>query len=262
MRTAARQAQAVPAREASFRQLYLNQWGTTAAPRWLPLAAWDACAAPGSTIDAGAGVSPRRAFLGLDLASTTDLTALVTVIEDGDELDVRADFWCPDDNLAERSRRDHVPYELWAKQGHLTATPGNTVDYSFIEARIHALMATHEVVEVAVDPWNARPLLAKLAQDQVPAIAVAQTMAGLTAASKELERRILSRTLRHDGHPILRWCVGNTVADVDGNGNLKPSKKRSHERIDGVSALVTALARALVQTKTTSAYEEHRLVVV
>jgi phage terminase large subunit-like protein len=262
LRTAALQARAVPAREATFRQLYLNQWGTTAAPRWLPLAAWDACVAPGSTISDGAAMSPRRAFLGLDLASTTDLTALVTVIEDGDDLEVRADFWCPEDNLAERGRRDHVPYELWAKQGHLTPTPGNTVDYSFIEARIHALMAAHEVVEVAVDPWNARPLLAKLAQDQVPAIAVAQTMAGLTAASKELERRILSRTLRHDGHPILRWCVGNTVADVDGNGNLKPSKKRSHERIDGVSALVTALARALVQPRTTSAYEEHRLVFV
>jgi phage terminase large subunit-like protein len=253
----------VPGREPAFRQLYLNQWGTTSALRWLPLAAWDACAAPGSTIAEGAAPSPRRAYLGLDLSSTTDLTALVALLPDDEGgYDVRAEFWCPEDNLAARGQRDHVPYELWAKQGHLTATPGNTVDYSFIEARIHALMAEYAVAEVAVDPWNARQLLAKLHGEGVPVIAVDQTMASLTSASKELERLILSRTLRHDGHPILRWCISNAVADVDGNGNMKPSKKRSHERIDGVSALVTALARALVQTKTTSAYEEHRLVVV
>jgi phage terminase large subunit-like protein len=136
------------------------------------------------------------------------------------------------------------------------------VDYSFIEARIHALMREFEVVEVAVDPWNARPLLAKLHQDGVPVIAVDQTMAKLTTPSKELERLVLSGALRHDANPVMRWCIANAVADVDGNGNLKPSKKRSHERIDGVSALVTALARALVQDRATSAYEEHRLVVV
>ena len=163
-----------------------------------------------------------------------------------DGYDVRAEFWCPADFIAERSRADRVPYELWVKQGYLTATQGNVVDYSAIEARIHALMAELDVVELAVDPWNARGLVAKLQQDGVPAVEVAQTMANLTSASKELEKLVLSRRLHHDGHPVLRWNISNAVADVDGNGNVKPSKKRSHERIDGVSALVTALARALV----------------
>jgi phage terminase large subunit-like protein len=117
------------------------------------------------------------------------------------------------------------------------------------------------VAEIAVDPWNARGLVAKLQQDGLPAVEVPQTMANLTSASKELEKLVLSGTIRHDGHPVLRWCVSNAVADGDGNGNIKPSKKRSHERIDGVSALVTALARALV-ARTGSVYDTRPPMVV
>jgi phage terminase large subunit-like protein len=102
---------------------------------------------------------------------------------------------------------------------------------------------------------------ARLVTDGVPAVEVAQTLGNLTTASKAFERLILSRQLRHDGHPVLRWCVGNAVADVDGNGNLKPSKNRSGEKIDGVSALVTALARALV-TQTGSVYDQRGVVTI
>jgi phage terminase large subunit-like protein len=261
LRTAALQAKQVPAREASFRQLYLNQWGIASASRWLSLEAWDACQTsvetPGGHDSARGAISasPRRVFLGLDLSTTTDLTALVIVAPTEDGYTVKAEFWAPADQLAERARRDRVPYALWAEQGYLTATQGNIVDYSAVETRLHALMREYDVIEVAVDPWNARGLIAKLQQDGIPAVEVAQTMANLTSASKELEKLVLSRRLRHDGHPILRWCIGNAVADVDGNGNLKPSKKRSHERIDGVSALVTALARALVHPNPGSVYD-------
>jgi phage terminase large subunit-like protein len=260
MRTAARQAKEVPAREASFRQLYLNQWGTAAAARWLPLAAWDACAhcaQPGGS----APTRSRRAFVGLDLSTTVDLSALIVLLPAADGgYDVRAEFWCPADHIAERGRRDRVPYPLWAQQGYLHATPGNIVDYTFIAKRLHALMAELDVAEVGVDPWNARGFIAQLQADGIPAVEVAQTMANLTTASKELEKLVLSGRLRHDGHPILRWCVSNAVADVDGNGNLKPSKKRSHERVDGVSALVTGLARALVAP--TGVYDQRQPMLV
>lgn len=244
MQTAARQAKEVPGREQAFRQLYLNQWGTAAAARWLALAAWDACRVdPEGEED----LTGRRVFLGLDLSTTTDLSALAIVLpEEEGGYTVRAEFWCPRDNLADRARRDRVPYPLWVQQGHLTATPGNSVDYARIEARVYELMAQCDVAAVAIDPWNARDLTTRLGQQGVPVVEVPQTMANLTSASKALETLVLSRKLRHDGHPILRWCVSNAVADVDANGNLKPSKKRSHERIDGVSALVTALARAVV----------------
>jgi phage terminase large subunit-like protein len=229
--------------------LYLNQWGTAAAARWLPLEAWDACA-----VSLGADTAGRRVFLGLDLASTRDLTALVVVLPTDDGVDVRTEFWVPADTIAERERTDRVPYRLWVEQGWLRATPGNITDYSFIEARIHELMAALDVAECGADPWNAKHLIAKLQQDGVPIVPVEQTMRNLSDASKALEKLVLSRRIRHEGNPVMRWCVSNAVADVDGNGNLKPSKKRSPEKIDGVSALVTALARAVVAT--TSVYDE------
>lgn len=260
-RIAAQQAREIPGRQASFRTLYLNQMFAGGESRWLALASWDACTgsaeAQGGDFEQGGAisVSPRRAFIGLDLSTTIDLSALIIVLPTEDGYEIKAEFWCPADHIAERSRRDRVPYEVWVKQGHLTATPGNTVDYTVIESRLHALMTAYDVVEIAVDPWNARDLVTRLQRDGLPAVEVPQTMSNLTSASKALETLVLSRKLQHDGHPVLRWNVSNAVADVDGNGNLKPSKKRSVERIDGVSALVTALARALVDPATTSVYD-------
>jgi phage terminase large subunit-like protein len=241
-RIAARHAKEVPGREGSFRRLYLNQWVSQQDQPWLPLAAWDACAV--ERLESPAG---RRAFLGLDLSATTDLTALVTLVADGHGgYDVTADFWCPADLIRERTRRDRVPYDTWVQQGYLHATPGNIISKDVIRARIHALMDELDVAAVAVDPWNARDLTAQLQADGVPAVEVQQTMGNLTSATKEVEVLVLSGRLRHDGHPILRWNIGNACVDSDANGNVRPSKRRSVERIDGATALVTALARAMV----------------
>lgn len=242
-------ARQIPGFAAVFRNRRLNQ-RVAADGRWLPLDAWDACR---SDLPLAAG---GPAVIGLDLSTTRDLTALVLVVPDEEGgYTVRADFWCPKDSLAERSRQDRVPYPLWAEQGYLTATAGNIVDYSFVEARVHALMRAYDVIEIAIDPWNAHNLVARWTVDGLPVVAVPQTMANLTSPSKALETLVLSGKIRHDGHPVLRWCVGNCVADTDGNGNLKPSKKRSRERIDGVAALVTALARALVAPRAGSVYD-------
>ena len=255
IRTLARQAKEIPGREQAFRQLYLNQWGTAGAARWLSLASWDACAVAGP-LPAG------PTFLGVDLSANTDLSALVTLVPDeAGGMDVRAEFWCPENRLAERARADRVPYPVWVQQGHLKATPGNAVDYTYIEARIKALMAERDVVEVAVDPWNARDLMTRLQADGVPVVKVDQTMGNLTTGAKGLETLVLSRKLRHDAHPVMRWNVSNAVVDVDGNGNVKPNKKRSHEKIDGVSALVTALSRALVR-QTGSVYDTRGVLVL
>jgi phage terminase large subunit-like protein len=249
MRIAARQAKAIPEQERAFRQLYLNQWGTAAAERWLSLAEWDAC-----KLETVPSVPGQRAYIGVDLSTTTDLSALMVLLPDGEGgFGVQAEFWCPRDHIAQRTHRDRVPYETWLSRGYLRATPGNSVDYSYVEARIHALMNLYDVAVVAVDPWNARDLTTRLKQNSVPVIEIQQTLAKLTTAAKALEMLILQRRLHHDGHPILRWCVSNCVADSDGNGNIKPSKKASHERIDGVSALVTALAQAVVQPPDVSA---------
>jgi phage terminase large subunit-like protein len=183
----------------------------------------------------------------LDLSATTDLTALVLVVPDGQgAYDVRAEFWCPDEKLTERGRSDKVPYPLWVQQGYLHVTDGRSVDYGAVEARITELMTEWEIAEIAVDPWNARDLTTRLKSAGAPVIEVAQTMANLSSGAKALETLILSSKIRHDGHPVLRWNISNAVAETDNNGNVRPSKKKSYERIDGVSALVTALSRAIL----------------
>jgi phage terminase large subunit-like protein len=218
----------------------LNQWGTAGATRWLSMPAWDKCAAVPP-------LTRRRAWLGLDLSATTDLTALVLVVPDGQSAyDVRAEFWCPDEKLTERGRSDKVPYPLWVQQGYLHVTDGRSVDYGAVEARITELMTEWEIAEIAVDPWNARDLTTRLKSAGAPVIEVAQTMANLSSGAKALETLILSGKIRHDGHPVLRWNISNAVAETDNNGNVRPSKKKSYERIDGVSALVTALSRAIL----------------
>jgi len=244
-KVAARQAREVPGREASFKKLYLNMWGTHAETRWLPMEAWDAGAEP---VDREA-LRGRRTIVGLDLSTTQDLSALVAIFpDDAGGYDVLADFWIPEAHIAQRVRRDRVPYDVWVEQGFIVATPGNVIDYGVIERRLHDLVEVDgfDVIEVAVDPWNARGLIAKLQGDGMPAVEVGQTMANLSGASKELERLVLSGRLRHAANPVLRWHVSNAVVDTDANGNLRPSKKRSTERIDGVAALVTALARASI----------------
>ena len=232
-------ARRVPGYASAYRNLRLNQ-RVAAEGRWLPLDAWDACESADLPEDG-------PAFLGLDLSSTRDLTAMVILLPDGEGgYGLRTHFWCPKDNLIERGQRDHVPYPLWAEQGHLTATPGNVVDYGYVEQAMKEAMERYDVREIAMDQHNSRQLFARWEVDQLPVIAIPQTLPGLTTASKECETLVISGKLRHDGNPVMRWCVANAVADTNADGLLKPSKKRSHERIDGVSALVTALARAMV----------------
>jgi phage terminase large subunit-like protein len=239
MRERAARAKAVPAQENIFRRLYLNQW-TEQAERWLAMAAWDACLAP-----AAAPLDGRRCFVGMDLASTKDLTALVAVFPEaggGAGFDVLPAFFCPSENIALRALRDRVPYEQWAKEGYLTATPGNVIDYEAVRATLRAWAERFSIVNIAYDPWNAIDLVTRLQeQDGFTCVAVRQGFANLSAPAKSVEKAILGKALRHDGHPILRWNVQNASVDTDATGNIRPSKSSSTERIDGLIALVLAV---------------------
>jgi phage terminase large subunit-like protein len=184
----------------------------------------------------------RRCYVGLDLSSTRDLTAQVGVFPDDDGFDVLAQFFVPTDSMRERIRRDKVPYDQWVKSGHLVATAGNTVDYERVRAELNVWAEEFDLREVAYDPWNATDLISRLEkQDGFTCVPMRQGFASLSAPTKSLEKAILSRQLRHDGHPVLRWCMGNVAVESDAAGNLKLSKKVSTERIDGAAALVMAV---------------------
>ena len=237
MRAACARAKEIPAQENAFRRLYLNQW-TEQASRWLALASWDACKTP---IDRAA-LRGRRCFVGLDLSSTTDLTAAVAVFPDGDSFDVLAHFFVPADRIMQRVTRDRVPYDQWKTDGYIDATPGPAVDYDYVRKLLNEWDDEFDVRVVAYDPWNATDLVARLEkQDGFTCAKMRQGFATLSAPSKSLEKAIVSKTLRHDGHPVLRWNIGNMSVETDAAGNIKPSKETSTERIDGGYALIMAI---------------------
>jgi len=240
MRIMATRAAEIPAQENTFRRLYLNQW-TEQASRWLSLDTWDACR----------GEVPPRAgrewYVGMDLSSTTDLTALVGISPDpdGTSYAVRALAFVPQARLRERVTRDRAPYDEWQRRGQLIVTPGNVVDYERVRVELQQWDAESAGIrEIAFDPWNATDLVQRLKDaDGFTCIPIRQGFAALSAPTKALEQAILSKTIRHDGDPVLRWCVGNVAIESDATGNIKPSKRVSTERIDSVVALVMALDR-------------------
>jgi phage terminase large subunit-like protein len=253
-----RRALASPASQNAFRQLYLNQW-VSQESRWLDMGAWMECATPLPELEG------RPCYLGLDLASVSDVAAWVAVYppEEGDEEGlwwIEPHFYVPGDNLVERGQLNRAPYGLWVQQGHLTATTGNVIDYGRIEADILAFAERHPVRQVGVDTWNAQQMAQNLMAQGLETWAVRQTFAGLSFATKGLERLVLGGQVGHGGHPVLRWMVDNVTVVRDAAENIKPDKKRSRNKIDGVVATVMALDRALRQEGTgPSVYEERGL---
>ena len=237
MRIAAARAKEIPAQENTFRRLYLNQW-TEQASRWLQMSSWDACQAP---IDRAA-LRGRKCFVGMDLSQTKDLTALVAVFPHETGYDVLPHFFVPADCIRERSNRDRVPYAEWVRQGVLQAIPGPTIDNAAVRQVLQQWAAEFDLQILAHDSWNAPALVQQLEQqDGIVCVPIRQTFPGLTAGTKSLETTVLTRQLRHDGHPVLRWCVSNVAVESDAAGNVKPSKVKSTERIDGVVALIMAV---------------------
>lgn len=238
MRIMAARAAEIPAQENTFRRLYLNQW-TEQSARWLSLDAWDACHAGTLTF------TGRACYVGLDLSTTTDLTAMVGVYPNPDgTFDVRVAAFVPEERIRERAHRDRVPYDEWVRRGWLISTPGNVVDYERLRAELRQWDTDSTVKEVGYDPWSAADLVQRLSvQDGFTCVPIRQGFASLSSPTKSLEKAVLSKTLRHDGHPVLRAHVGNVAVETDAAGNIKPSKSRSPERIDLVAALVNAIDR-------------------
>lgn len=239
MQIMAARAAEIPAQENAFRRLYLNQW-TEQESRWIALAAWDACRVPLDPRE----MAGRRCYVGLDLSTTTDLTAAVAVFpeDEGPGFSVLPQFFVPADRILARVTKDRVPYDEWARRGLLTATPGPTVDYEAVRAHLNEWAERYDVRMVAFDPWNATDLVGRLEKiDGFTCVKMRQNKATLSAPSKALEKAVLERTIRHDGHPILRWNVANASVDSDSAGNIQPSKHKSTDRIDGLYALVMAV---------------------
>lgn len=237
MRIACKRAREIPAQENTFRRLYLNQW-TEQAARWIGMPTWDACE---GVIDR-ASLKGRRCYVGLDLSTTTDLTAAVAVFPRADGFDVLAHFFIPAERIPVRVTRDRVPYDQWVKAGWMTAIPGPSIDNKRVRALLQGWDKEFNVKLIAYDPWNAHDLMADLEQaDGMTCVKVRPGYSSMSGPSKSFETALLSQRLRHDGNPVLRWNVSNLSVEHDHAGNLMPSKKLSTERIDGAVALIMAI---------------------
>ncbi|MDX1730310.1 MAG: terminase TerL endonuclease subunit, partial [Aurantimonas coralicida] len=253
LRQLAREAENRPGDREAFRQLHLNVWLDHSADPFVDMAVYDKGSAP-IDLDALAG---QPCWIGVDMSTTTDLTAVVAAFRDPNDDDgfvVLPHFFCPGDNVRARADRDGVPYVQWAADGFITPTPGNVIDYRAVEAHIRQLAERYAVAEINFDPAYAQPVMAPLADDGLPVATMRQGWVTQSPALNVLERAIVSEKLKHGAHPVLRWCFSNVAIHTDSAGNRTMHKGKSTDRIDGAVATWMAVSRAAANETTRSIY--------
>jgi len=234
----------IPSKRNGVLRLELSVW-TEQEERWIPVEVWNEGADP---IDLDR-LKGRRCYAGLDLARVRDLSALALLFppeSDGEKWEVLMRFWCPQEDIEERSRRDGVPYDAWARAGLLETTPGNSTDFGFIREAIIELGGVYDIREIAYDRIFAGEIVNDLMAEGFAMIPYGQHFGAMAAPVAEMERMLLARTLQHGGNPLLAWCASNAVVVQDAYGNRRVDKAKSTERVDGVVALLMALGRAMM----------------
>jgi len=243
VREACEQAKQNPSEENTFRQLRLCQW-VKQAVRWMPMEKWDACNGEVNPAE----LEGRICYGGLDLSSTSDITAFVLVFPpetEGGMYYVMPFFWLPEETIELRSKRDHVLYDVWQREGLFEVTEGNVIHYGFIEAFIHELGQHYNIREIAFDRWGATQMTQNLEYDGFSVVPFGQGFRDMSPPTKELMKLVLEGKIAHGGNPVLRWMMDNVTVRKDPAGNIKMDKEKSTEKIDGAVAMVMALDRAL-----------------
>lgn len=249
-------ARRMPSRESNFRNLILNQRVSQTSP-FIPRAIWVACS--GDPLPEAFEANP--VYAGLDLSARQDLTALVLVARDADNVwHVRPYFWAPAAGLAERARRDRAPYDQWQRDGYLETTPGSSVDYGFVAERLGEIMGDCDLRMVAYDRWRIDVMKKELEAKgvTVPLEPFGQGFKDMSPALDSLEAELANSRVLHGGHPVLTWCAANAIATRDPVGNRKLDKSKATGRIDGMVALAMAIGAATSREQAAgpSIYEE------
>ena len=230
--------------ENPFKQLHLNLW-TEQAIRWLSMEAWNS--PENEKPFAEDDLIGRPCFMGLDLAWTRDLNAIALVFpphgpDPAWRVIIR--FFVPEDGLRLRAQRDFVPYDQWVAQGFMLATPGNVADFRAVLEEADALARKFKPNAIAFDPYMAGTVINELSERGLQCVGVRQGYLSMALPCAELERAVMSRTFRHGANPVLTWNASNVVVTRDERGNMKPDHRKSNERIDGLQAVLTAMALA------------------
>jgi phage terminase large subunit-like protein len=249
LRTQAEGAQVRPAFQNTFKRLHLNL-RTKQTARWFDIGIWD---------DGDAAIDEERlkgrdCFGGLDLSATQDITALELVFP-GVEQDalgpidwVLSYFWMPEENVDHLTEYTHVPYRRWVDEGWIATTEGNAIDYDVVRDEILRLRKRFKIRSIGFDPWNAFQVAQELEAKGLEMVEIRQGFASLSPPSKEFERRLLRKRLRHGKNPVLRWMADVVEVRQDTNGNIrpvKPDRLKSSKRIDGIVAEIMAIERGM-----------------
>lgn len=260
LRDACREAKQNPADEITFKWLRCNMW-VSSTVAWIPDAIYMRGNEP-IDMDALAG---RDCYAGLDLSSTGDITALVLIFPPRDEEEkyvLLPHFWIPEETIPRRVKANSVPYDIWEKQGYIMSTEGNVIHYDFIEKFIMDLSEKYHILEIAVDRWNATQMIQNLEGEGFTIVPFGQGFSSMSAPTKEFYRLLMEGRIIHGGNPVLRWMAGNVVIDTDPAGNIKVTKAKSKEKIDGIVAAIMALDRCIRQEgQSGSVYDERGLLV-
>jgi phage terminase large subunit-like protein len=251
LRTEVSEAEHLPAEVATFKQLRLGIWQDGAADPWLDLEVWDRGADPVPLED----LEGEPCWIGVDLASVEDTTAVVACWRrpDGGYY-VHPWIYLPEARVKRHLRNEGTNWRQWVDAGHVLTTPGDVVDYDVIEQQVLDLCARFNVLEVAIDRFNATGTINRLMEAGVNVLQHGQGMVSMSGPCKEFQRAVLAAEITHGGHPALRWQVGNAVTDTDPAENIKLTKKRSRDKIDAVVAAVMAVGRASANEVAPSPY--------
>lgn len=260
LRDAYREAKQNPADEVTFKWLRCNMW-VSSTVAWIP----DAIYMRGNESIEAASLEGRDCYAGLDLSSTGDITALVLIFPPRDENEkyvLLPYFWIPEETIPRRVKANSVPYDIWEKQGYIMSTEGNVIHYDFIEKFIIYLSEKYHILEIAVDRWNATQMIQNLEGEGFTIVPFGQGFSSMSAPTKEFYRLLMEGRIIHGGNPVLRWMAGNVVIDTDPAGNIKVTKAKSKEKIDGIVAAIMALDRCIRQEgQSGSVYDERGLLV-
>lgn len=252
--------EANPADEITFKWLRCNMW-VSSTVAWIP----DAIYMRGNESIEAASLEGRDCYAGLDLSSTGDITALVLIFPPRDENEkyvLLPYFWIPEETIPRRVKANSVPYDIWEKQGYIMSTEGNVIHYDFIEKFIIYLSEKYHILEIAVDRWNATQMIQNLEGEGFTIVPFGQGFSSMSAPTKEFYRLLMEGRIIHGGNPVLRWMAGNVVIDTDPAGNIKVTKAKSKEKIDGIVAAIMALDRCIRQEgQSGSVYDERGLLV-
>lgn len=243
LRDAYREAKKNPADEITFKWLRMNMW-VSSTTSWIP----DAIFMKGDEPIDMRLLEGRDCYAGLDLSSTGDITALVLIFpprNSNEKYILVPYFWVPEETIPQRVKANSVPYDVWEKQGYLLATEGNVIHYDFIEKFICDLAEKYHILEIAVDRWNATHMIQNLDDAGFTMVPFGQGFASMSTPTKEFYRLLMEGQIVHAGHPVLRWMAGNVVIETDAAENIKVTKAKSKEKIDGIVASIMALDRCL-----------------